>query len=102
MALGVLCGCVESSLVVALAELAARAAAGLRPRSGDADGHGRRSAADRAPYAPGAAVGVGDRGTRGDARPAGPEAMRDPHPDRDAVDEAVDETFPASDPTTTY
>lgn len=32
------------------------------------------------------------------ARSAGPEAMRDPPPDWDAVDQAVDESFPASDP----
>ena len=33
----------------------------------------------------------------GDVRPAGPEAMRDPPADWDKVDEAVDESFPASD-----
>jgi hypothetical protein len=32
------------------------------------------------------------------ARSAGPEAMRDPPPEWDAVDQAVDESFPASDP----
>ena len=32
------------------------------------------------------------------ARSAGPEAMRDPPPDWDAVDQSVDESFPASDP----
>ncbi len=31
-------------------------------------------------------------------RPAGPEAMRDPPPHWDKVDEASDESFPASDP----
>jgi hypothetical protein len=31
-------------------------------------------------------------------RSAGPEAMRDPPKEWDAVDEALDETFPASDP----
>jgi hypothetical protein len=30
-------------------------------------------------------------------RAAGPEAMRDPPPDWDAVDQASDESFPASD-----
>lgn len=34
----------------------------------------------------------------GEARPAGPESMRDPPPQWDAVDEAGDESFPASDP----
>ncbi len=33
-----------------------------------------------------------------DIRPAGPEAMRDPPSSWDAVDEASDESFPASDP----
>ncbi|HUI98185.1 MAG TPA: hypothetical protein VLX44_20715 [Xanthobacteraceae bacterium] len=33
----------------------------------------------------------------GNGRPAGPEAMRDPPADWDKVDEAVDESFPASD-----
>ena len=31
-------------------------------------------------------------------RAAGPEAMRDPPRDWDAVDQAADESFPASDP----
>ncbi|MBL8908755.1 MAG: hypothetical protein JNM20_18935 [Rhizobiales bacterium] len=31
-------------------------------------------------------------------RPAGPESMRDPPPCWDEVDEAADESFPASDP----
>lgn len=34
----------------------------------------------------------------GAVRSAGPEAMRDPPPEWDAVDEALDESFPASDP----
>jgi hypothetical protein len=34
----------------------------------------------------------------GNGRPAGPEAMRDPPADWDKVDEAADESFPASDP----
>jgi hypothetical protein len=33
-----------------------------------------------------------------DIRPAGPESMRDPPRSWDAVDEASDESFPASDP----
>jgi hypothetical protein len=31
-------------------------------------------------------------------RPAGPEAMRDPPKEWDCVDQASDESFPASDP----
>jgi hypothetical protein len=37
-----------------------------------------------------------------DVRPAGPEAMRDPPAEWTRQDEALDETFPASDPTTKY
>lgn len=35
---------------------------------------------------------------QGYGRPAGPESMRDPPLEWDEVDEAVDESFPASDP----
>lgn len=44
---------------------------------------------------PGAAGAVGDSGA---ARSAGPEAMRDPPREWTEVDEASDESFPASDP----
>ena len=37
-------------------------------------------------------------GTSGAARQAGPESMRDPPENWDKVDEASDESFPASDP----
>ena len=40
----------------------------------------------------------GPVGHSGNARPAGPEAMRDPPADWGKVDEASDESFPASDP----
>jgi hypothetical protein len=40
----------------------------------------------------------GPVGNSGNARPAGPEAMRDPPKKWTKVDEASDESFPASDP----
>ena len=40
----------------------------------------------------------GPVGQSGSARSAGPEAMRDPPKEWDPVDEAGDESFPASDP----
>ncbi len=48
-----------------------------------------------------AITGTGGHGAVGDsgaARSAGPEAMRDPPQDWDKVDQASDESFPASDP----
>ena len=90
---------------IALAALAA----GLAARGGRAQAGQERARAsavgrdaDRPAYAPGVAAGVGDTGTRGDVRPAGPESVRDPYRRWDQVDELVDETFPASDPPATY
>ena len=40
----------------------------------------------------------GPVGNTGNVRPAGPSAMRDPPKDWGKVDEASDESFPASDP----
>ena len=40
----------------------------------------------------------GPVGHSGAARSAGPEAMRDPPKEWEKVDQAVDESFPASDP----
>ena len=40
----------------------------------------------------------GPVGSSGNVRPAGRGAMRDPPAEWDKVDEAVDESFPASDP----
>lgn len=40
----------------------------------------------------------GPVGASGNVRPAGPEAMRDPPSEWGKVDEASDESFPASDP----
>lgn len=45
--------------------------------------------------------GAALRGT-GPVRQAGPEEMRDPPREWDKVDEAADESFPASDPPATY
>jgi hypothetical protein len=41
----------------------------------------------------------GPVGFTGSARPAGPDSMRDPPKEWSRVDEASDESFPASDPT---
>jgi hypothetical protein len=40
----------------------------------------------------------GPVGQSGAARSAGPEAMRDPPSEWEKVDQAIDESFPASDP----
>jgi len=52
--------------------------------------------------APALETGKTEPGTAGQsgaaARSAGPEAMRDPPPDWENVDQASDESFPASDP----
>ena len=52
-----------------------------------------------AAFAGGEAAAVAPPGSYGQVRPAGPEGMRDP-PRRhwDKVDQAADESFPASDP----
>ena len=60
------------------------------PASGGAAGAGPRP-----PPAPAATAPVGQSGA---ARSAGPEAMRDPPKDWGKVDQASDESFPASDP----
>jgi len=50
-----------------------------------------------AAFAPGEAAGTG-----AEVRNAGPGAMRSNPPEWDKVDEASDESFPASDPPATY
>ncbi len=39
-----------------------------------------------------------EQSSRQPVRPAGPDAMRDPPKEWDKVDQAADESFPASDP----
>ena len=63
----------------------------LRSRGGGDEGHGGSAALSGT----GAAGAVG---TSGAARSAGPDAMRDPPEEWTKVDEASDESFPASDP----
>ncbi len=63
---------------------------------------GRRFLGDSEP-APDAVAIQGERpegpvGFSGNARPAGPDSMRDPPATWSKVDEASDESFPASDP----
>lgn len=61
----------------------------------------RRSAGGPGPGARPAITGTGGEGAvgaSGAARSAGPEAMRDPPRDWEQVDQASDESFPASDP----
>jgi hypothetical protein len=43
-------------------------------------------------------IAASNAGGRDQVRPAGPSAMRDPPKEWDKVDEASDESFPASDP----
>ncbi len=58
------------------------------------------SGGDDEPPAPALSGGGahGAVGSSGNVRPAGPSAMRDPPKDWGKVDEASDESFPASDP----
>ncbi|MEA3054017.1 MAG: hypothetical protein QOG72_2920 [Sphingomonadales bacterium] len=82
-----------------LTGLAAAAAAGLgyvatrlwRRRPAEGGGPGSRPAIS-------GTGGHGAVGESGAARSAGPDAMRDPPRDWEKVDQASDESFPASDP----
>ena len=57
----------------------------------------QKAVADPVAFAPGEATASADQ-----VRNAGPEAMRTDLPEWDSVDEASDESFPASDPPSTY
>ena len=58
----------------------------------------RRSRGEDRPSAISGSGGYGAVGNSGAARGAGPEAMRDPPKAWSEVDQASDESFPASDP----
>ena len=75
-----------------------RVAAAPKASSADdigTDAPGRGAAKRAAALSPDVVAGAPPQGY---GRPAGPEAMRDPPPEGDEVDEAIDESFPASDP----
>jgi hypothetical protein len=61
-----------------------------RREEDDADRPGQAALAESA--------GAGAVSHSGAARPAGPEAMRDPPEEWEEADQAADESFPASDP----
>jgi hypothetical protein len=79
-------------LVAGGAAVAAIAAFLLGRRRWGRDGEKPAAAHARGKTAPGPV------GQSGSARSAGPEAMRDPPEEWDEVDQAMDESFPASDP----
>ena len=80
-------------IAAALATVGGFAAALLsRRKSWDSNGEVNAAAVGRGKTAPGPV------GQSGAARSAGPEAMRDPPKDWEKVDQASDESFPASDP----
>jgi hypothetical protein len=84
-------------LAVIGAGAAIAAAAGvLFRRHGVKKGRAARNGAPSSAVAYGRAEGP--VGKTGDVRPAGRGAMRDPPGDWDRIDEASDESFPASDP----
>jgi hypothetical protein len=84
-------GAVITGIAAACAAGVGYLATTLWRRRGETGGPGARPAI-RGPGGDGA---VGESGA---ARSAGPEAMRDPPKDWEQVDQASDESFPASDP----
>lgn len=76
----------------AAAVVGAGAALFARRKWGSGEGEVRAAATARGKTAPGPV------GQSGAARSAGPEAMRDPPSEWEKVDQAGDESFPASDP----
>ncbi len=83
-------GAILTGIAAACAAGVGYAVSSLRRRRA-ADDEGARPAIS----GPGGHGAVGDSGS---ARVAGPEAMRDPPREWEKVDEASDESFPASDP----
>ena len=74
---------------------------GVRPGELGRDAPGDTTARDFPAYDGAEVAGPADAPTQ--VRPAGPRALRDkPQDGWDEVDEAMDETFPASDPPATY
>lgn len=86
-------------VLVALSKMSGdRLPAWLGGGSPDDDGTGQ-DGRQRAAFDGGESVGHSETAP---VRTAGPDAMRDSPTDWDAVDQAADESFPASDPPATY
>lgn len=88
----VLLTAIGAACAAAVGYMAARRLAG----SGESGDEGERTTR-RAPALSGEGA-LGAVGNSGNVRPAGPSAMRDPPKEWSRVDEASDESFPASDP----
>lgn len=87
----------SSVVLVGLAVLGAVAFTVGRARGGGRRGRGRSAPA----FDSRVQVDRSNPATHGEGRPAGPRVMRDPPREEwDSVDEASDESFPASDPPT--
>ena len=88
----------KTALVTGIGALIAAAAGYFAARRFGGDGTGGGDL--ETPHAPALSRGgaEGPVGNSGNVRPAGPSAMRDPPAEWSKVDEASDESFPASDP----